>query len=170
ALAAMRAAAATYSHSSEMGQGSERSVPRVLPNPLLISFVCSSVRERSVRDPGMQGFKSRDRLGHPGPYQATAGQTGQGGGGEPMFGCSFFIGGQGEMVGWCFGDGLGSYTKDKSNRALLQPYSRRTNENKKNRENDGGWGGLVKGQRAGESIGQRRKKVRERKERDGQTE
>ncbi|KAI9540603.1 hypothetical protein NQZ68_039241 [Dissostichus eleginoides] len=56
-------------------------------------------------------FKSRDKLGHPGPDQATAGQTGQGEGGEPMFGCSFFIGGQGEMVGWCFGDGLGSYTK-----------------------------------------------------------
>lgn len=36
-------------------QGSERPAPRVILNPLLISFVCSSVRQRSVRDPGMRG-------------------------------------------------------------------------------------------------------------------
>lgn len=36
-------------------QGSERPAPRVIPNPLVISFVCSSVRERSVQDPVMQG-------------------------------------------------------------------------------------------------------------------
>lgn len=34
-------------------QGSERPVSS--QNPLLISFVCSSVRERSVQDPAMQG-------------------------------------------------------------------------------------------------------------------
>lgn len=36
-------------------QGSERPAPRVIPDPLLISFVCSSVRERSLRGPGMRG-------------------------------------------------------------------------------------------------------------------
>ena len=143
-------------------QGSERPAPRVILNPLLISFVCSSVRQRSVRDPGMRGvdlypsppnptpplsvaaaihmqatrhppilsfhpstpgqavvsrlkFKSWDRPGHPGPRQATTDQTWQaagagGGRGEPVFGCSFFIGGQGEMVGRCYGDGLRSHT------------------------------------------------------------
>lgn len=37
-------------------QGSKGPAPCVILNPLLISFVCSSVRERSTRDLGMRGL------------------------------------------------------------------------------------------------------------------
>ncbi len=77
---------------------------------LFFSFICPRLARLLCHVSSSSPGTGQAIQGHARPQQTRPGrQQGSGEGGEPVFGCSFFIGGQREMVGLCFGDGLGSY-------------------------------------------------------------
>ncbi len=84
----------------------KRSVTR-----LFFPFICPRLARLLCHVSSSSPGTGQAIQGHVRPQQTRPGrQQGSGEGGEPVFGCSFFIWGQAAMVTWCFEDGLASYT------------------------------------------------------------